>query len=138
MRLENTDRFRNKYVKVVWKSGEKEEGEVVSIPNSSAKYNYHKPGWFLRTEDDEIELIFRDILRMEVFENGRYMDLKFSNSDSYTQDERVIKEVFNIIKYAEELGEETEDAVLKRYIQRSAYVRIKKLFDNEGLIKYED
>ena len=66
------------------------------------------------------------------------MDLKFCNSDTYTQDERVVKEVFNIIKYAEELAEETEDAVLKRYIQRSAYVRIKKLFDNEGLIKYED
>ena len=66
------------------------------------------------------------------------MDLKFCNSDTYTQDERVVKEVFNIIKYAEELSEETEDAVLKRYIQRSAYVRIKKLFDNEGLIRYED
>ena len=66
------------------------------------------------------------------------MDLKFKGSDSYSQDAKVIEEVFNIIKYAEELGDETEDVVLKGYIKRSAYVRIKKLFDNEGLIKYED
>lgn len=61
MRIENTDRFRNKFCKVIWKDGTEQIGLVQCIPNCTAKYYYHSPGWFLLNNNIEIELKFKDL-----------------------------------------------------------------------------
>ena len=68
MRLENTDRFKNKMCVVTWKNKTSHAGRIKYYPNYSSKYDYHQPGWFLvePENDDEQELIFRDILEIIV------------------------------------------------------------------------
>ena len=53
MRLENTDRFRNKFCRVIWKDGFEQIGIIRCVPNCSEKYDYHKPGWFLSNSKTE-------------------------------------------------------------------------------------
>ena len=71
MRIENTDRFRNKVCKVLFKTMKAWElcsaevtGRIIYIPNYSAKYNFHDVGWFLVNPDnehEEIKLCFKEI-----------------------------------------------------------------------------
>lgn len=68
MRLENTDRFRNRMCEVVFKNNTAIIGRIICFPNCSEKYNYHKPGWFVsekgKIEDTEIH--FKDISEIHV------------------------------------------------------------------------
>ena len=69
MRIENTDRFRNKKCKVIYKDGSYSVGKVFFIPNYSAKYDYHDVGWF--QEDlitGDLKLNFKDIYQIDVIE----------------------------------------------------------------------
>ena len=66
MRIENTDRFRNKWCGVHFKNGGYAEGKIIYIPNMSEKYNFHPVGWFL-TKDGfaDRKLNFKDIVEIE-------------------------------------------------------------------------
>jgi len=68
MRLENTDRFRNKFCRVIWKDGFEQIGIIRCVPNCSEKYDYHKPGWFLSNSKTEMELLFKDLKEIIVEE----------------------------------------------------------------------
>ena len=71
MRIENTDRFRNKYCQVNYKDGCVKLGTILYIPNYSSKYNYHPVGWWLvpvnLTWGEEM-LTFGDIESITVLE----------------------------------------------------------------------
>ncbi len=69
MRLENTDRFKNKFCRVIWKDGFEMVGVIRCVPNYSAKYNYHLPGWFLVQSYMEFELKFKDLKEIIVEED---------------------------------------------------------------------
>lgn len=69
MRLENTDRFRNKFCRVIWKDGAEQIGLVRYVPTCSIKYYYHLPGWFLVNSKNEIELKFKDLKEIIVEED---------------------------------------------------------------------
>lgn len=68
MRIENTDRFRNKECKVVFKDNHCECGTIFFIPNHSAKYNFHDVGWFLKDFSREVKLNFKDILSIDIID----------------------------------------------------------------------
>lgn len=71
MRIENTDRFRNKYCQVSFKDGSFLYGKVIYIPNFSQKYNFHNVGWFLKNEFPgmpDVKLDFKEIYNIEPIE----------------------------------------------------------------------
>ena len=70
MRIENTDRFRNKYCGVHFKNGAYIAGKIIYIPNMSAKYNWHPVGWFLVKDGfSDQKLLFAEIADIEVMED---------------------------------------------------------------------
>ena len=74
MRIENTDRFRNKICKVIFKISKGSgpiTGRIIYIPNCSERYDYHEVGWFIincTNGIEEMKLDFKDIARIEPIE----------------------------------------------------------------------
>lgn len=67
MRIENTKRFKDKMCEVVFKNNTAIMGRVFYIPCMSAKYDYHKPGWFcFESEVKEVKLNFKEIEKINV------------------------------------------------------------------------
>ena len=83
MRIENTDRFRNRYCEVCFKDGHAEFGFVIYIPNMSAKYNYHEVGWFLKPNNTtdasaDVKLDFKTIEKINtMWQKGGRHDLHY-------------------------------------------------------------
>ena len=72
MRIENTDRFRNKICKVIFKTGAEITGRVFMIPNFSEKHGYHDVGWFVYPPGakNDVQLNFKDIADIVPLEEG--------------------------------------------------------------------
>lgn len=64
MKIENTDRFKNKNCKIVFKDNTVFYGIVTHIPNMSSKYGYRTPGWYL----GNMRFLMKDVLSIDLDE----------------------------------------------------------------------
>ena len=64
MKVENTDRFKDKNCKIVFKDNYIYYGVVTYIPTMSSKYNYMKPGWYV----GNLRFLMKDVLSIDLDE----------------------------------------------------------------------
>lgn len=66
MKIENTDRFRNKMCEIIFNDGHAIIGRLEYIPTYSEKYNYSSVGWHIVKKDMDLYFRFKDVKAINV------------------------------------------------------------------------